>query len=95
MNIGGSLELVHRLRTSMRTRMCLFARVVVLLFVVAADAHAEGFQGGIRGARDAGVVVPAAEVTVTNESTNTCVEHVVMRRAEHREPQGLQPAGRP
>jgi trimeric autotransporter adhesin len=43
----------------------------VMLTVSAAHAFAQGFQGGIRGAiKDAGGIIPGAEVTLTNEATN-------------------------
>ena len=42
----------------------------VLLAVSASTASAQGFQGGIRGAvKDAGGIIPGAELTVTNEAT--------------------------
>ena len=42
----------------------------VLLAVSANGASAQGFQGGIRGAvKDAGGVIPGAELTLTNEAT--------------------------
>jgi trimeric autotransporter adhesin len=55
----------------MRTEIRAAACSLVLLFAVSVLAHAQGFQGGIRGAvHDPGGVIPGAEVTLTNEGTN-------------------------
>ena len=55
------------MRRSIYAVVCSFA----LLVTIAADARAQGFQGGLRGAvTDAGGVIPGADVTVTNEGTN-------------------------
>jgi hypothetical protein len=47
------------------------AGLVLVLLVAAGEAGSQGFQGGIRGqVKDAGGVLPGAEVTLTNEGTN-------------------------
>src|SRR5919106_1835825 len=45
--------------------------VILLLGADVADAMAQGFQGGVRGAvRDSSGVIPGVEVVLTNEGTN-------------------------
>ena len=49
----------------------LLIRASILLLVTAVDLGAQGFQGAIRGlVRDAGGIVPGAEVILTHEGTN-------------------------
>jgi len=52
-------------------RMLLYGLLAaVLLAANASGASGQGFQGGIRGAvKDAGGIIPGAEVTLTNEAT--------------------------
>jgi hypothetical protein len=49
----------------------LLVRASILLLVAAVDLRAQGFQGALRGlVKDAGGVVPGADVTLTHEGTN-------------------------
>jgi trimeric autotransporter adhesin len=55
----------------MRATIRVLAGLVLTLLVAAGDVGSQSFQGGIRGqVRDAGGVLPGAEVTLTNEGTN-------------------------
>jgi trimeric autotransporter adhesin len=55
----------------MKTEIRAAACSLVLLIAVSVLAHAQGFQGGIRGAvHDPGGIIPGAEVMLTNEGTN-------------------------
>ena len=55
------------MRATIRVCACLLALIVG----AAVEGRAQGFQGGIRGAvKDAGGVVPGAEVTLTNQGTS-------------------------
>jgi hypothetical protein len=55
----------------MKATIRVFTCTLVLLAAAAVEAGAQGFQGGIRGAvRDAGGIIPGAEVTATNEATS-------------------------
>ena len=48
-----------------------FACLLALIVGVAVEAHAQGFQGGVRGVvKDSGGVIPGAEVTLTNQGTS-------------------------
>ncbi len=55
----------------MRATIRVLAGLVLALLVAAGDAGSQSFQGGIRGqVKDAGGVLPGAEVTLTNEGTS-------------------------
>ena len=55
----------------MRATIRVFACLLVLIVGVAVEGRSQGFQGGIRGVvKDAGGVIPGAEVTLTNQGTS-------------------------
>jgi hypothetical protein len=55
------------MRATIRVCACLLA----LMVGAASEGRTQGFQGGIRGAvKDAGGVIPGAEVTLTNQGTS-------------------------
>jgi len=55
----------------MKSTIRIFAYVLVLIVGIAVEGRPQGFQGGIRGVvKDAGGVVPGAEVTLTNQGTS-------------------------
>ena len=57
--------------------------VGVLLLSLAADANAQTFQGGLRGAvRDAQGVIPGVTVTLTNEATGVSRDTVTNESGE-------------
>jgi hypothetical protein len=66
----------------MRLRAALIG--AFLAAVVSGPAFGQGFQGGLRGSlKDAGGVLPGAEVTLTNEQTNISRSTVTNERGEY------------
>jgi len=66
----------------MRFRAALIGALLVV--VAAGSVFAQGFQGGLRGSvKDAGGVIPGAEVTLTNDQTNVKRSTVTNERGEY------------
>src|SRR3954453_14088245 len=67
----------------MRFRAALFLGAL-LLATHAGSVFGQGFQGGLRGSvKDAGGVIPGAEVTLTNDQTNVKRSVVTNERGEY------------
>src|ERR1700704_3559522 len=67
----------------MRFRAALML-AALLAVTIAGTALGQGFQGGLRGSvKDAGGVIPGAEVTLTNDQTNVKRSTVTNERGEY------------
>jgi hypothetical protein len=71
----------------MRTSIRVLAGLCLLMMAGEIEARGQGFQGGIRGAvKDAGGVLPGAEVTLTNEGTNVSRSSTTNQAGEYNFP---------